>query len=371
MGGHTPQAQQPASAVDASIPTQRSGDARRAGAPRWRRGFELLGDWLGYAARVARQRPDVVHLNSAYDRRALQRDLGYALISRLLGQPLFLKFHGSDGDLLERPSPLWRWMTARVLSGASAVGVLSGDERRRFAARWPAVRFEQVRNAVSCDRFAGPRATPGEVPELLFIARLVPAKGLRDCVRATRLLLDQGRRVRLVVVGDGPDRGAGESLARELALGDAVRFVGRVPESEATDFYLRAAMLVFPTAHGEGFSMTIFQSLAAGLPILTTRIRAAADWLQEPDHCLWVEAGQPVPLAERIAWLLDHPEVAARMSEAGRRHARGFDAGYPRKPMLLPPFSDPKYKEIRNDIRAAFETLGLEFTTGTHHVIEA
>ena len=129
---------------------------RRAGAPRWRRGFELLGDWLGYAARVARQRPDVVHLNSAYDRRALQRDLGYALISRLLGQPLFLKFHGSDGDLLERPSPLWRWMTARVLSGASAVGVLSGDERRRFAALWPAVRFEQVRNAVSCDRFAGP-----------------------------------------------------------------------------------------------------------------------------------------------------------------------------------------------------------------------
>jgi len=52
-------------------------------------------------------------------------------------------------------------------------------------------------------------------------------------------------------------------------------------------------------------------------------------------------------------------------------YARGFDAGYPRKPMLLPPFSDPKYKEIRNDIRAAFETLGLEFTTGNHNVIDA
>jgi len=52
-------------------------------------------------------------------------------------------------------------------------------------------------------------------------------------------------------------------------------------------------------------------------------------------------------------------------------YARGFDAGYPRKPMLLPPFSDPKYKEIRNDIRGAFETLGLEFTTGNHNVIDA
>jgi dihydrodipicolinate synthase/N-acetylneuraminate lyase len=52
-------------------------------------------------------------------------------------------------------------------------------------------------------------------------------------------------------------------------------------------------------------------------------------------------------------------------------YARGFDAGYPRKPMLLPPFTDPKYKEIRNDIMAAFETLGLEFTAGTHNVMEA
>ncbi len=52
-------------------------------------------------------------------------------------------------------------------------------------------------------------------------------------------------------------------------------------------------------------------------------------------------------------------------------YARGFDAGYPRKPMLLPPFSDPKYQEIRDDIRTAFETLGLEFTTGAHNIIEA
>lgn len=50
-------------------------------------------------------------------------------------------------------------------------------------------------------------------------------------------------------------------------------------------------------------------------------------------------------------------------------YARGFDAGYPRKPMFLPPFSDPKYREIRRDIEAAFRTLGLEFITGSCNVI--
>ncbi|HEO71306.1 MAG TPA: dihydrodipicolinate synthase family protein, partial [Candidatus Hydrogenedentes bacterium] len=51
-------------------------------------------------------------------------------------------------------------------------------------------------------------------------------------------------------------------------------------------------------------------------------------------------------------------------------YARGFDAGYPRKPMVLPPFSDPKYREIRGVIEAAFESLGLEFTTGSHDVVQ-
>ena len=50
-------------------------------------------------------------------------------------------------------------------------------------------------------------------------------------------------------------------------------------------------------------------------------------------------------------------------------YARGFDAGYPRKPMFLPPCSDPKYAEIKKDIAAGFETLGLEFTTGSHNFV--
>jgi dihydrodipicolinate synthase/N-acetylneuraminate lyase len=49
-------------------------------------------------------------------------------------------------------------------------------------------------------------------------------------------------------------------------------------------------------------------------------------------------------------------------------YARGFDAGYPRKPMLLPPFSDSKYKEIRTWLEEGFAELGLSFTTGNHTI---
>jgi glycosyltransferase involved in cell wall biosynthesis len=285
-----------------------------------------VADWFGYAWRVMRERPDVVHLNTAFDRRALVRDVGYAYLSSWLGQPLFLKFHGSDPAVLESGSGLVRWMTRATIDRAAAIGVLSSEEKENFVqAGYPADRFVVVKNVVDwrrLERGAWPRPDPGR---LLFIARMVPTKGLVDAIRAVRLLVDEGRAVTLDCVGDGPARPEAESLARELGLEGIVRFAGHVPEAETARYYLESGMLVFPT-HREGFSMTIFQSLAAGLPILTTRCRAAADYLREPDHCLWVQPADPEGLATRIGWLLDHGDAAARMSAEGQKLARAFDA---------------------------------------------
>ena len=50
-------------------------------------------------------------------------------------------------------------------------------------------------------------------------------------------------------------------------------------------------------------------------------------------------------------------------------YARGYDAGHPRKPMLLPPFSDPKYAEIRGHLEKGFADLGLRFETGTFKAV--
>lgn len=291
-----------------------------------RRMWTRLADLASYAATVRRVRPDLVHLDTAFDARALARDLGYVAISRALGQPLFLKMHGSQDDLLRTRSPFLRWMIARVLRGAAGIGVLSTEEKANFAAAgFGADRFHVLPNAVDGRRFESsswPRPGP---PRLLFIARMVETKGLPDVLDALRRLRGEGRDVRLTCVGDGPVRAESEAMAGALGIAGAVTFTGQVPEAEATRHYLDSTMLVFPTRR-EGFSMTIFQSLAAGLPIVTTRIRAAADHLREPDHCLWVPPRDPARLAERVGWLLDHPETMAAMWRANLEHAKRFRA---------------------------------------------
>lgn len=286
-----------------------------------------LADWCVFAWRVVRERPDLVHLNTAFDRRALVRDVGYALIASLLRQPLFLKCHGSDAALLTTRSAFWRWMTRTTIAGARGIGVLSSEEKRNFvAAGFAEDRFHVVRNAVDAAPFAGavwPRPGP---PSLLFMARLVPGKGLEDVIRAVGLLADRGREVKLTVVGDGPVRPSAEALARELGMTDRITFAGFIEERAAARFYMSAWLLAFPS-HSEGFSMTIFQAVAAGMPIVTTRIRAAADYLREPDHVRWVEPGRPDRVATEIEWLLDHPEAMAAMSAANRALAGSFAAG--------------------------------------------
>ena len=282
-------------------------------------------DLVAYFFRVLITRPDVVHLNTAFDRRALGRDIGFVWISTLLRQPLFLKFHGSDAELLSSPSRVWRWLSRQVIHQSGAIGVLSSEERENFIrAGYDGAKFHVVKNVVDWRRFADgawPRPKPDQ---LLFIARFIPTKGLLEVLRAVRILRDQGRDVNLICVGDGPQKQEAQTLAGELGLDGAVRFTGQVSEIETTRHYLESFALVIPT-RAEGFSMTIFQSLAAGLPILTTRIRAAADYLSEPDNVLWVESERPERLAERIAWLRDHDEVAAVMSRNNLQRARDFD----------------------------------------------
>ena len=70
--------------------------------------------------------------------------------------------------------------------------------------------------------------------------------------------------------------------------------------------------------------MAIFTSVAAGLPVITTQIRAAADYLKEPDNCLWVAQKNPEMIAEKIIYLLQNPELSRKMSDNNKKLSKSF-----------------------------------------------
>jgi glycosyltransferase involved in cell wall biosynthesis len=335
--------------------------------------------------RLRREQFDVVHLNTSFDRMALLRDAATMQLLRPTRAKIFLKFHGSDAALFETKNAALRALVRFVLARADGIGLLSSEERENFTragvergklfvvknvvATEGAEGAEGVASAganagestVSAKADASSRAdvdasssssanaklrarlgVDAETPLLLFIARFIPAKGLTDVLRACAVLRDEGRAFELLCLGDGEARAAAEAEAARLKLNERVRFFGYVPEAETHEFYAGSTMLVFPTYHYEGFPMVIFKSIAAGLPVVTTRIRAAADYLAEPDNCLWVEPKNPRMLAEKIARLLDQPAERAAMRRHNLALARAFTAAS----------VAPEYLEIYNRLAA-------------------
>jgi glycosyltransferase involved in cell wall biosynthesis len=276
---------------------------------------------------------DLVHINTAFDTKALLRDAVVVPQLRSESAKIFLKFHGSDARLLETKNPALTLMRHRLLLKVDGIGVLSTEERQNFLrAGVSEKKVFLVKNVVEPNiQRPDPKLRKElnlcpDVPLLLFIARFIPAKGLLDTIRAAAMLRDHGREFILLCLGDGPARREAEAEVEHLNLQDHVRFLGYVPEEETAAFYANSTALVFPTYHGEGFPMVIFNAAAAGLPIITTRIRAAADYLSEPENCLWVAPRNPDSMAGKIVKLLKQSELRARMGANNKDLVARFSA---------------------------------------------
>lgn len=289
--------------------------------------FRMIPDLASFAKAVARHHPDLIQLNSALNRPALARDIWYLILAKMFAVPMFVKYHGADVRVVRTKAWFWRKVLSLTLRLSAGIGLLSTEEREAFAAAGLDTRkIAVVKNAVDVDRFSGDADRDQSCPHALFISRFVQTKGLLETIQAVRIVIDGGRKISLWCVGDGPACGEAKSLVGALGLGDAVVFTGRLSEAETTRYYRGADLLIFPTYHQEGFPMTLFQSLAAGLPVITTKIRAAADYMAEPDNCLWTEPRNPAMLAERIASLLDNDRLRASMSRNNRLLAARFNA---------------------------------------------
>jgi glycosyltransferase involved in cell wall biosynthesis len=156
---------------------------------------------------------------------------------------------------------------------------------------------------------------------LLHVGRIVRTKGLRDVIRA----MGQTRDLDTVldVVGDGNDRSACETLAKELGLGDRITFHGSVPRVKVDDFYARADIFVFPSYREPGGNVSL-EAMGFGLPLIVCR--RGGPGANVDDSCAFrLDAHSPQQLARDFAAalrrLVDDRDLRLRMGAAARAHA--------------------------------------------------
>lgn len=108
------------------------------------------------------------------------------------------------------------------------------------------------------------RVPPG-AKLLLYVGRIAREKNLEMLLRASRLVFEREPSALLWLVGDGPYRDACIRLARELNIGDRVRFIGFVPREEVDRYYAAADLFVFPSVT-ETQGLVVEEAMSHGLP---------------------------------------------------------------------------------------------------------
>jgi glycosyltransferase involved in cell wall biosynthesis len=157
-----------------------------------------------------------------------------------------------------------------------------------------------------------------ETPVIGSFGRLSEEKGYAELIEAVGRVRDRGRPVRLVILGEGPERRALEVQSSRLDLGDRVLMPGYVAHAGR---YLPLLTAYVLASHQEGMPMTILEAMFAGTPIVATRVGAVPEMLGGGDGGALVDRSDPEALAHAIEGLLDAPEAAAAKAAAAQRRA--------------------------------------------------
>jgi glycosyltransferase involved in cell wall biosynthesis len=264
---------------------------------------------------------DVIHLNTAFDLKTILRDSFSLFWMRPGNGKIFFKLHGSEAERFLNANFIVRRLIEYLKRRVDGFGVHTREELEHFVGLgFDARKFFFVKNAVTihaglASDYSKDQKKPDEHFKLLFVSRFIPAKGLLETIRACAILRERAVDFELFAVGDGETRDEAERLTAELDLSDRVVFTGYIPESDVTRHFFDSDIFVFPTRHPEGFPNALFKAVAVGLPIVTTATRAAADYLSEPQNCLY-SSQNPEVIAARVSELIENLPLRKTMSNA-------------------------------------------------------
>ncbi len=258
----------------------------------------------------------------------------------IFGEP-YVIWSGAIADASVR-TPRLRVIQRRVLVRAATAFVAYGSRAKQYLESLGAApeRISIGINTVDT-KFYRQRALVGSEErrrangfDIVCIGDLSARKRVDLALRAVALVSEVRRDFRLRLIGDGPERAALESMAKDVGISDIVCFEGYKQKDEVADILAAANCLLFPSGF-DVWGLVLVEAMAAGVPcIASDRAGAAEDLIRDEVTGFSVDFEDSRRVADRMAWLLDNRDAALAMGAAAadfiesnvtlQRSAEGF-----------------------------------------------
>jgi glycosyltransferase involved in cell wall biosynthesis len=275
---------------------------------------------------VREQRIEVIHAHLTY------AAIWGGLCARVTGVPMVATLHTAPSeaprwsreDVRER---LFAFALNRWCSSVVAVSEAARAQHVRRG-RIDSHRICVLHNGVDLEAFAADPARRraaragmglGSEPLVLTVSALREGKGMEVLLPAMAALIRERPELRLAIAGEGRLRTRLQDLAAENGLNGHVRWLGLrrdVPELMAA-----ADLFVLASRH-DAFPTAVLEAMAAGLPVVATRVGGVPEIVEEGRTGLLVGPGDPAELAAAIRALIDDPHRAAALAAAARERVR-------------------------------------------------
>lgn len=189
----------------------------------------------------------------------------------------------------------------------------------------PPDRIEVIRSGLDCDRFAyQPRTLPqdGSI-QIATTGRLVEKKGIEYVIRAVAKLIPTYPSLRYKIIGEGPLRSHFTQLIKKLQLTENVELMGWCDETEIVKILANTHIFVAPSVTASDGNQdapinVLKEAMAIGLPVISTYHGGIPELVEDGKSGFLVPERDATALADKLSYLIAHPELWSAMGKAGR-----------------------------------------------------
>jgi L-malate glycosyltransferase len=275
------------------------------------------------------ERLDLLHVHYAIPHASAAFMAREILRTRGVRTPFITTLHGTDITLVGK-DPSFASVITFAIHASDAVTAVSRSLRDDTYAHFDVTReIEVIPNFIDVERYApmaGDAArrafAPNGEPIVLHVSNFRPVKRPCDVVR-TFARVREHVDAKLLLVGDGPERHAVETLSRELGTRAHTHFLGKVTDVERV--YGLADVFVLPS-ETESFGLAALEAMAAGVPVVSTDRGGLSEVNVHGDTGFLSPVGDVESLARHVLHILRDPDEHARLRAGARAQAERFRA---------------------------------------------
>jgi glycosyltransferase involved in cell wall biosynthesis len=270
--------------------------------------------------RLIKYNPDIVYLAITAKDIGFYKDFPITLLTKSFGKKLVLHYHNKGVSLKQHK--FLDNLFYRILFNNSKVILLSQSLYKDVA------RYVKKEDVFFCpngipvlnlEKEVSPKIN--EVPKLLFLSNLIESKGVFVLLEALRILKDNGIVFHCNFVGGAGDISSKQlnQKINDLNLQEYVTYLGKKYGDDKYEIFQSSDIFVFPTFyHNECFPLVLLEAMMFGLPIISTSEGGIPDMVKHGETGFVVNNKNPEYLAEKIEYLIKHPNSSNLMGLKGQ-----------------------------------------------------